>query len=274
MVNNGQKMYFAIALLTLCVKMSLIVSYRSTDFEVHRNWLALTHSLPLKEWYFENTSIWTLDYPPFFAYFEWILSQIAWYIGLRDIFVISEFPQVSDGIVLFQRFSVIVSDFVLIWATIRFLEFKRDERLVFTQGTKSIVYGLVVLNAGLLLVDHIHFQYNGMLIGLLVLCVDLARRKSYLCLALAFSALVLFKHLFLTLAPVFAVFLWRSYCCENGSLHAYVLMLYLSISLCHGYHIFHRVVHSRANTGLLLSYPAISLAYNITNILISTNTTT
>jgi alpha-1,3-glucosyltransferase len=185
--------------------------------------LAITYSQPICLWYFEATSEWTLDYPPFFAYYQFILANFGVLMDRDIIKVFIYFPLfignlfysfqidslnfASENTVLFMRLSVIVTDLPLIIVT--WLYFSKN---VSTFRRKIFFFVIVSLNAGLLLVDHIHFQYNGLLIGLLVACVYFADSHQYLLLALCFSSLVLMKHLFLPLAPIFAVYLLRNYC--------------------------------------------------------------
>ena len=192
---------------SICVKCLLWPSYRSTDFDVHRNWKSIVQ-LPVSQWYFENTCEWTLDYPPFFAYFEYALSSLAMNLMPgSNMLQIEQYHNAENATVQFMRSTVIVSDLVLVYAIWNYCHLIRCSRAA--TGLSMI---LVVLNGGLLLIDHVHFQYNGMLLGLLILCCACAHTGNYLVMAALFCLLVLSKHLFAPFALVFAAYLIKHYC--------------------------------------------------------------
>ena len=70
---------------------------------------------------------------------------------------------------------------------------------------------LVVCNGALLLVDHVHFQYNGALLGLLLLSLTAHLSHRFLVGGFLFAVLLNCKHLYLVLAPVQFVFILRGW---------------------------------------------------------------
>ncbi|CAC5403214.1 ALG8 [Mytilus coruscus] len=164
-----------------CTKFLLFPSYKSTDFGVHRNWLAITHSLPISKWYYEDTSEWTLDYPPFFAWLEYLLSQIAQFFD-PEMLKVENIDYRSDATVLFQRLSVVLTDFIFIYAV------------------KEL--------------------YNGFLFGLLLLSITRLYENRNIEGALWFAGLLNFKHIYLYVAPAYFVYLLRCYCFKSDGVAA------------------------------------------------------
>ena len=88
----------------------------------------------------------------------------------------------------------------------------------------NVVSALVLLNAGLLLVDHIHFQYNGFMLGLLGTSVMLFRRSDELTKptfvllgGACFACLLVLKHLYVFAAPLYFVYLLNGFCFGRGA---------------------------------------------------------
>lgn len=65
-----------------CVKLLAATApmlYYSTDLEVHRHWMSTVWQHRLEEWLpaSGSCSLWSIDYPPLFAWFEYLCAAVA-----------------------------------------------------------------------------------------------------------------------------------------------------------------------------------------------------
>ncbi|TPX76599.1 hypothetical protein CcCBS67573_g02151 [Chytriomyces confervae] len=201
-LTSGPLALFAFAAV---LKVVLFPSYHSTDFEVHRNWLAITHTLPLHKWYYEATSEWTLDYPPLFALFERTLAAIAELTGGHVDMTISQHARLDTHTLFFQRASVIVTEALFFYAATRFFKHMNTRE-------QTIRVALVFCSPGLLFVDNIHFQYNGFLYGILLLSIYAMWENQFLLGGALFAITLNFKHIYLYQAPAYFVYILGAYC--------------------------------------------------------------
>ena len=196
--------------LVTAVKLLLVPAYKSTDFEVHRNWLAITSQLPPSRWYLDATSRWTLDYPPLFA---WFARGLAFLAPLADpgMLTLQAEPYDTPATTLFMRCTVIVSDALLalgaLWITSPTGD--RPSRAPARPGVtpRALLLLLVVFSPGLLMIDHVHFQYNGAASGALLCALVAISRGAPATGACIFSVLVHFKHVHVYAAPAIAAHL-------------------------------------------------------------------
>ena len=70
------------------------------------------------DFFFKNSSEWTLDYPPFFAYFEYGLSLPAKYFD-AEMLKVQNLNYKSPETINYQRLTVIISEFTLVLAMIK-----------------------------------------------------------------------------------------------------------------------------------------------------------
>ena len=98
------------------------------------------------------------------------------------------------------------------------MRYVQTSPIAFQKSSHAVAIS-ILLSPALLIIDHIHFQYNGFLYGILILSMVSVRKQSTMLLGgLWFAALLCFKHIYLYLAPAYFVYLLRAYCLSQKSM--------------------------------------------------------
>ncbi|KAB8237053.1 dolichyl-P-Glc:Man(9)GlcNAc(2)-PP-dolichol alpha-1,3-glucosyltransferase ALG6 [Aspergillus alliaceus] len=177
------------------------------DFEAQRHWMEITIHLPMSKWYTYDLQYWGLDYPPLTAYHSWLLGKIgtlfdpSWFAldasrGFED-------PQLK----IFMRATVVVSEYLIyIPAVVTFLR-RYTQMHGVPVWSASISLAAILLQPSTILIDHGHFQYNTVMLGLVAASLDaiLAGRMLWACIF--FVGALGFKQMALYYAPVMFAFL-------------------------------------------------------------------
>lgn len=200
------------------------------DYEAQRHWMEITVNLPMDSWY-KNSSdndllYWGLDYPPLTAYHSFLNGKAAELIdsswnalhhsrGLED-----EYHKI------FMRSSVIMCDLFIYIPLLAFFYFRNrsfhsdvDEKHI------GIACLCALLEPGLILVDHGHFQYNCVSLGIALWAAYAISNQKLLVASALFCFALNYKQMELYHSVPFFVYLLKQ-CHQQKNLPAKSSLLF------------------------------------------------
>ena len=177
------------------------------DFEAQRHWMEVTVNLPPTAWYVDgrdnDLQYWGLDYPPLSAHLSWLIGKVALHGGRPELVAL----HASRGLETaeaktFMRRSVQLCDALV------YLPAALAHGVAAVRGRHRWLPLLqLVLLPALVLVDHGHFQYNCVSLGLALWAFTAALRGRPLACAFCFTLALNFKQMSLYLAPAIFCYL-------------------------------------------------------------------
>ncbi|CAK9013212.1 unnamed protein product [Durusdinium trenchii] len=168
------------------------------DYEAQRHWMELTTALPVRSWYEpgpdNDLQYWGLDYPPLTAFHSWLLGIVGHGVDPPCFALHSSRGHESLRCKAFLRASVLVSDLLIylpgaLWSSNFF-------------GGRRTAQQLWML-LPLVIIDHGHFQYNGVCLGFCLAASGCVARSWHVLGSVFFTSALLYKQIALYYAPVF-----------------------------------------------------------------------
>ena len=130
------------------------------DFEAQRHWMELTIHLPIGDWYWYDLGYWGLDYPPLTAYVSWICGWASHYIVGPESVALETSRGIEDpNHKAFMRATVLVLDLLVYGYAVWKVGYRGNRKSLWT-------ILMALCQPAILLIDHGHFQYNTVALGL------------------------------------------------------------------------------------------------------------
>jgi alpha-1,3-glucosyltransferase len=170
------------------------------DYEAQRHWMEVTLNLKVKDWYENSTDndlgYWGIDYPPLSAYQSWICGKFVALFDPQSVELHSSRGFENGPSKLGMRLSVLASDMVVyipacvVWSS-----------TIHKKSSRLLVLLWMICNPALLIIDHGHFQYNSISLGLTVASIYCIVSNRYVRGAFLFCAALNHKQMTLYFAP-------------------------------------------------------------------------
>ncbi|KAL3220336.1 hypothetical protein MRX96_029904 [Rhipicephalus microplus] len=155
------------------------------DYEAQRHWQEVTVNLPVTQWYENSTTndllYWGLDYPPLTAYHSWLCGKVAEVINGSWVALNASRGMESYDHKLFMRYTVLAADVLVYFPAVLLFWNSLCTPLRIKPRDVAIQSTLTLIVPGLVLIDHGHFQYNCVSLGLSLLAMALYYAVPFFC---------------------------------------------------------------------------------------------
>ncbi|EER07927.1 dolichyl glycosyltransferase, putative, partial [Perkinsus marinus ATCC 50983] len=182
------------------------------DYEAQRHWMELTFHTPMKEWYRSTVnnepSYWPIDYPPLTAYHSWLMGYFTDLFGMPQAIELTVSRGYEDlDHKTFMRWTALLPDIVLLGSGMLWYFYHLPWLSV---KSKALCFAAALFTPGFVLIDHCHFQYNSVALGLLMWSINFITQPEFnkhLIGAFLYSLAVMYKQTFLYFAPAMFAYL-------------------------------------------------------------------
>lgn len=170
------------------------------DFEAQRHWMEITQYLSAKVWYHYDFDWWRLDYPPLTAYHSWLCGILGTKLDPEWFALDTSRGLEAPGLKAYMRLTAIVSQIVVflpaVWYWIKTNTAKSSV------VKRSIMLFYVLHWPVLSIIDHGHFQFNSVMLGLSMAAMTALVNHRFVVGSVLFVLALFFKQMSLYYAPV------------------------------------------------------------------------